>query len=550
MKKIYVSICLLGVSAFGSLQAQTCWSAGTGADGAYSATSNTTLVGGTYNFTTFNINAGDTVMVTGTQPLIIHCTGAVTIDGRLDAAGGAGADGVTYTASGIGGVGVAGGANGGDGSFSSPTGPLDGVDGVGAGSLGTHGAGWSGGGGAGYATAGDSSGNSLGGFGGATYGTTYILGGEAGSGGGGGSGGYDCGAGGGGAGGGYISIQSMVSITIGATGVITCNGGNGGSDGTGNCGGGGGGSGGSIWLASPTITNNGMITANGGIGGASMVPGNPYYGTGANGSVGRIRLDLNGSLLGSGTMTPASNDLAILVVNPVVIDETCFGDMNASIDANATGNGPLSYAWAPSGNTAIISGLATGAYSVTVTDQLGCTTTATATVTEPTALSLTIVGVDETTAAANDGSATATGNGGTPSYTYSWMPSGGNSATATGLDAGTYTCTLTDANGCTTTQTVTIGTMSGIETANGNANVSIFPNPSNGPVQLLVEMKDAAVVRAEVYNTLGEIVLTKTFGSTTSLNETLDLSALPSGMYSIRVTVGENQVSSNVILQR
>ncbi|OYX86500.1 MAG: hypothetical protein B7Y83_01255, partial [Flavobacteriales bacterium 32-34-25] len=54
------------------------------------------------------------------------------------------------------------------------------------------------------------------------------------------------------------------------------------------------------------------------------------------------------------------------------------------------------------------------------------------------------------------GSATITVSGGSPSYTYSWSPSGGTAATAMGLTAGNYTCSVTDANGCTTTRLVTI----------------------------------------------------------------------------------------------
>ena len=40
--------------------------------------------------------------------------------------------------------------------------------------------------------------------------------------------------------------------------------------------------------------------------------------------------------------------------------------------------------------------------------------------------------------------------------TYAWSGGGGTSATATGLTAGTYTVTATDANGCTDTDDVTI----------------------------------------------------------------------------------------------
>ncbi|MDM1405983.1 hypothetical protein HX039_18070, partial [Myroides marinus] len=56
----------------------------------------------------------------------------------------------------------------------------------------------------------------------------------------------------------------------------------------------------------------------------------------------------------------------------------------------------------------------------------------------------------------SNGSAIVSVSGGTAPYTYSWAPSGGTAATATGLAPGNYTVTVTDANACTTTASVTI----------------------------------------------------------------------------------------------
>lgn len=453
---LVTSAILLSMS---DLRAQTCFSSGTGADGAYNATSSGTLPGGTYNFTSFTIGSGVTIDVTGTQPLVIYCTGNVTIDGSLRANGGDGSNGITFTTFGPGGIGVAGGANGGDGSFSSGSGPLDGIDGSGSGGTGNHGAGWSGGGGAGHAVAGLASGG-VGGFAGPSYGNANLPAVEAGSGGGGGSGGYDCGAGGGGAGGGMIIINAGGSLTIGATGMISCNGGNGGSDGTGNCGGGGGGSGGSILLASPAMTNNGSLSAIGGTGGASAVPGNPYYGTGANGAVGRIRLDYSGSLSGTGTITPAAGSVNSLLSAAVssTTNTTCNGgcDGGASVTGSG-GTGPYTYAWAPGGmNTPSVSGLCAGTYTCTVTDANGCSTTQSVTITQPTPVVLSITVTNVTCNGSCDGSATAAASGGTAPYTYMWMPGGITTPGANGLCAGTYTIIVTDANGCSSAQTVTI----------------------------------------------------------------------------------------------
>ncbi len=56
----------------------------------------------------------------------------------------------------------------------------------------------------------------------------------------------------------------------------------------------------------------------------------------------------------------------------------------------------------------------------------------------------------------SNGTATVSPSGGTPSYTYSWAPSGGSGTTASGLAAGTYIVTVTDANSCTATQNFNI----------------------------------------------------------------------------------------------
>lgn len=465
MSKTLLSI-IGALCAFTSVIAQ-CGPSGTGLDGAYSATATTTLAGGTYNYTTFNIDAGVTVTVTGSQPLVIYCTGAATINGSLIAAGEDGNNGVTYVSAGTGGAGVAGGGNGGNGSFSSPSGPLNGISGNGSGA-GGMGQGWSGGGGAGYSVSGASSGGA-GGVGGPAYGAAAITGTDAGSGGGGGSGGYDCGAGGGGGGGGYITIQAA-SINISSSGEIRVNGGNGGSDGTGNCGGGGGGSGGSIWLVAPTMTNNGLLYAVGGTGGASAVPGSPYYGTGANGADGRIRLDYAGALGGSGAYQPAVGYTGTL--NPVqtaaVVTQnvSCFGGSDgAALATNIGGTAPYVSSWSPSGgNTTVATGLSAGTYTYMVTDNNGCTATATVNISQPTQIQVTSAVTNNSCSGSCNGAITTTVSGGTPGYTYMWSPGGQTTPTVTNMCAGCYTLTVTDANGCVHNEVICVTEPSAIST--------------------------------------------------------------------------------------
>ncbi len=137
---------------------------------------------------------------------------------------------------------------------------------------------------------------------------------------------------------------------------------------------------------------------------------------------------------------------------------SCFGGSNGSATVTASGGSPgYTYSWAPSGGTgATATGLTANTYTVTVTDALGCSAIATVTLTEPPALSASATSTPVLCNGGTTGTASVTASGGTPGYTYSWAPSGGTGPAATGLGAGTYTCTVTDANGCTTTAMTTI----------------------------------------------------------------------------------------------
>lgn len=121
----------------------------------------------------------------------------------------------------------------------------------------------------------------------------------------------------------------------------------------------------------------------------------------------------------------------------------CCDGATTELDAGA---GFTSYAWSNSGSTQIINVTTAGTYTVTVTDGNGCTASDQMIVTFCPALTATTSSTDNTTCIAPfDGTATVTPSGGcTGGYTYSWDTTPTQTtATATGLQGGTYNVTIT-----------------------------------------------------------------------------------------------------------
>ncbi|MFI5149416.1 MAG: gliding motility-associated C-terminal domain-containing protein [Bacteroidia bacterium] len=138
---------------------------------------------------------------------------------------------------------------------------------------------------------------------------------------------------------------------------------------------------------------------------------------------------------------------------------TCNASCNGT--ATVTGSGgtaPLTYSWTSNpSTTGTANNLCAGtSYICTVKDAAGCSTTQTITLTQPAALSISPASTNTSCNAVCDGTATATVSGGTSAYTYSWSPNTATTPGVTALCQGTYTCHVTDANGCPTQQVFTI----------------------------------------------------------------------------------------------
>lgn len=153
--------------------------------------------------------------------------------------------------------------------------------------------------------------------------------------------------------------------------------------------------------------------------------------------------------------TSCSQNASYTIINPGSITVAATGYPGCGCNGYATatsfsgGVPPYVYSWAPVMNTSVTASfLCPGIYTLFVTDANGCIAQDTATVTGITS-NLAITGTQ-----INPGCATPTGSintsttGGVPPYSYQWTITNQTTANVTGLSPGSYTVTVTDANGC------------------------------------------------------------------------------------------------------
>lgn len=267
-----------------------------------------------------------------------------------------------------------------------------------------------------------------------------------------------------------------------------------------------GGAGGPPWIASGNAGQPGVLGV-GGAGGSdpcyNVGPGGGggggYYGGGGGGSDCFSGCPLGGGGGGGGscfvpaggTCTGANHtgngQVTImygaggLTSSMTSTNPNCSGGTGSASVTIVGGTPAYTYVWSPSGgNSSAATGLSAGNYTVTVTDATGCTSTNTVTITIPVALTVSVVSTSTVVCGANNGSATVSGSGGTAPINYSWNTTPVQTGpTANNLAVGNYVVTLTDANGCTITQAVTITGSGAYSVTPTQTNILCFGN-NNG----------------------------------------------------------------------
>ncbi|MFM7016870.1 MAG: gliding motility-associated C-terminal domain-containing protein [Bacteroidota bacterium] len=222
------------------------------------------------------------------------------------------------------------------------------------------------------------------------------------------------------------------------------------------------------------------------------------------------------------------NQPTSLNLSGVVTDDLCNGSSDGSINISVTGGtAPYGYLWSNGSTTQDINGLAAGTYTVTVTDVNNCTVLSNYNVSEPSLLAITFSIINPACGSLN-GRITSTVNGGTSGYSYLWS----NAATSTSINnlaAGTYSLTVTDANGCTTLQSALLvnqvaPSISSAITTNVSCN-----GASNGAIDITVT------------GGTSPLVYSWSNGQTSQ-----DVSGLSAGVYTVNITDARNCININI----
>ncbi|MBK9525718.1 MAG: gliding motility-associated C-terminal domain-containing protein [Bacteroidetes bacterium] len=219
------------------------------------------------------------------------------------------------------------------------------------------------------------------------------------------------------------------------------------------------------------------VLCNGGFTGtANVVPSGgtpPYNVSWSNGDIGNSADSL---FAGTYTVTIVDANLCtfdttVLITEPLVLSSTfinfsitpggtnigCNGDSTGTVKASVIGGtAPYTYAWSNGSVLDSIAQVPAGSYSVTVTDNHGCTTLISTTLTEPATLQDSLIVHHVICRGESSGWIKTVAYGGSIPYSYMWSPLSQTTDSIGGLPAGFYDVTITDINGCALLDTITV----------------------------------------------------------------------------------------------
>lgn len=230
--------------------------------------------------------------------------------------------------------------------------------------------------------------------------------------------------------------------------------------------------------------------------------------------------------------------------------ETCVGATDGEIEVYVTGGtAPYTFAWNNGATNQNLNALAPGNYSVTVTDANGCITPQVGVNVKAATAGTVYTPTSTPDNGTNNGTVSADATGGTHPYTFSW-DNGMTGQDLEGLAAGIYTVTVTDYYGCPMgSQTVTVDSNVGLDDQLADAGIATletYPNPTTGIVRLEIVLNQMEDLAIHVYDVNGRTIYQEDMYTTTYSSD-LDLTDLPSGVYTLQLSTAQGSATTRLI---
>ena len=242
------------------------------------------------------------------------------------------------------------------------------------------------------------------------------------------------------------------------------------------------------------------------------------------------------------------NPATSLVLNSNKVNLRCGGTSSGSCSVSPVGgSSPYSYLWNNGQTTSSVTGLAAGTYTVTVTDDAGCTKTKTIVLTQNPVLIAFGTPLSPT-------SAEVSASGGVPPYSYLWKTTPSQTTSvATGLSPGlTYKVKVTDSKNCSIIVTVTTPTnKKSNDLVNDKFSAEVVPNPTSGLADVIITtngVKEDVVIC--LFDMQGRKVMCKTEAILQQRNTfAYDWSQMQKGVYSLLVQSSNGNKVIRIIIE-
>lgn len=200
--------------------------------------------------------------------------------------------------------------------------------------------------------------------------------------------------------------------------------------------------------------NDGVVTATCENGAAPMMyswsTGHTMYEVG-NMFAGSYQVTVTDAWGCSGQTSVTLVDPAAMVVEMTPVSPRCYNTSDGRVVVMATGGvSPYSYLWNNSSTEQTLSNVSSGNYSLTITDNAGCTTSRNVTIEAPEEINIEVVTTDVKCYGEKTGKIELSANGGTEPYRYSVerVLELSTSSLFNDIKAGYYNVRVTDVNGC------------------------------------------------------------------------------------------------------